>query len=676
MMRQRLLGTGLLMTAASALGLVTGEAFYPILVCGVGIVGAIGPLQLNLGPAGRILVMLLLGLLIAAKSIFGVIVDAVDFLGGVDPLLAGAVEYFLTLMALSLYQRTAAGITPAILVMGLVSLTLLAPSARNEAVFPFHAMMLGYLVLAAAFAATGVGRPAEQAVPPGRHRFAVAWLLIISVGLGWGGTLVADRVPRAPGGRPVGHGGVMVTRSPGVRSAQTLFPEAIGLHAVGAWRRVGPEKTVLRAWSKTPPGYLRARAYHQYADGTWRTTDRRRRCSKLPTVGGRLSGDTCFVVAGNGGKSWRSTEISMVGPVRGAILSSLGTGRVRAPVAALWVDQEDCVYVPRLGSRDRYVVDVPRGDVVARLPRGRSGRYLDLPQAVSTRLGTLAGQLFAETDPCDARIRSVVDHFRTRFAYAFGASTPDGEDPVVHFALQGDEGHCELFASAATILLRLGGVPSRYVVGYVAHERSRDGAHWIARRSDAHAWCEAWDIDRQRWITVEATPATGVPTARDSFPSVMAEDRLNQGFPGASGSAAATKRGLASKVCGLLGFKPAWFGMLLGAGVVFFAWRRKRGRRRRGCSSRDALQDLLATMDRRLRPEGLARARSETLHAFSARVEADSPGDWGPAAAEWYRTYGFVRYAGRAVSGDVRRLALLMERVTAPLRGATSAGRD
>lgn len=69
--------------------------------------------------------------------------------------------------------------------------------------------------------------------------------------------------------------------------------------------------------------------------------------------------------------------------------------------------------------------------------------------------------------------------------------------------------HCEYFATAAALLLRCVGVPTRYVTGYFAHED--DGPdQTLVRQRDAHAWCEAW-VEGTGWVTVEATPPSGLP---------------------------------------------------------------------------------------------------------------------------------------------------------------------
>jgi transglutaminase-like putative cysteine protease len=96
-------------------------------------------------------------------------------------------------------------------------------------------------------------------------------------------------------------------------------------------------------------------------------------------------------------------------------------------------------------------------------------------------------------------------HFLGRFSYSrYLAGVRPGRTALEHFLLVSRNGHCEYFASAATLLLRQAGVPARYAVGYAAHEWSKVEQRWVVRARDAHAWTLAW-IDGA-WVEVDTTP--------------------------------------------------------------------------------------------------------------------------------------------------------------------------
>jgi len=83
--------------------------------------------------------------------------------------------------------------------------------------------------------------------------------------------------------------------------------------------------------------------------------------------------------------------------------------------------------------------------------------------------------------------------------------------PLSNFLLSERRGHCEYFATAATLLLRKAGVPARYAVGYAVHEKS--GRTYLVRQRHAHAWCLVW-VDG-RWQDFDPTPGSWIP-AEDS----------------------------------------------------------------------------------------------------------------------------------------------------------------
>lgn len=71
------------------------------------------------------------------------------------------------------------------------------------------------------------------------------------------------------------------------------------------------------------------------------------------------------------------------------------------------------------------------------------------------------------------------------------------------FLKTADSGYCIHFATAATVLLRAAGIPSRYVTGYVMHA---NGNTWATvRQENAHAWVE-WYSAEYGWQIFDATP--------------------------------------------------------------------------------------------------------------------------------------------------------------------------
>jgi len=134
---------------------------------------------------------------------------------------------------------------------------------------------------------------------------------------------------------------------------------------------------------------------------------------------------------------------------------------------------------------------------------------LQLPLEIDPRVKTLALELTATAVDAPEKVEAIGEYLLKNHKYSLRASPGQG-DPVSNFLLQKKSAHCEYFASAAVVLMRAAGVPSRYVTGYMAHEPYENGT--VVRQRDAHAWAEAW-IDGVGWVTVDATPADGTPEA-------------------------------------------------------------------------------------------------------------------------------------------------------------------
>ena len=82
----------------------------------------------------------------------------------------------------------------------------------------------------------------------------------------------------------------------------------------------------------------------------------------------------------------------------------------------------------------------------------------------------------------------------------------DREDNiVVSFLRDYDEGICQHYAAAATMLFRALGIPARYTVGYMAEANA--GERVKVSAFNAHAWVEVY-LDGMGWVKVEVTGTT------------------------------------------------------------------------------------------------------------------------------------------------------------------------
>ncbi len=115
---------------------------------------------------------------------------------------------------------------------------------------------------------------------------------------------------------------------------------------------------------------------------------------------------------------------------------------------------------------------------------------------------------------------------------------PAGVDPVEDFLFSQPAGHCELFASAAVLLLRAAGVPARYVTGFRGGDWNAVGGYVAVRDDRAHAWAEAFVPDAG-WVRVDATPPGAPPAPRRPPGRDRGRARLTSGAAGSSATTSA-----------------------------------------------------------------------------------------------------------------------------------------
>lgn len=97
----------------------------------------------------------------------------------------------------------------------------------------------------------------------------------------------------------------------------------------------------------------------------------------------------------------------------------------------------------------------------------------------------------------------------TRYSLKPGR-TPEGKDFAEYFFFENRQGYCSHYATVATLMFRISGVPARYVGGYVIEpnefEKDRNGNYQATvRGKSAHAWTEVYKKGKG-WVPIETTP--------------------------------------------------------------------------------------------------------------------------------------------------------------------------
>lgn len=103
---------------------------------------------------------------------------------------------------------------------------------------------------------------------------------------------------------------------------------------------------------------------------------------------------------------------------------------------------------------------------------------------------------------------AVCRYFKEHFRYSLTTDNGTPEESLESFLYETREGHCALFATAMTLIMRELGVPARYVTGYAASgagEPAEDGRYrYTLREGDLHAWVEVY-FENAGWLPFDPT---------------------------------------------------------------------------------------------------------------------------------------------------------------------------
>ncbi|HEV3140953.1 MAG TPA: transglutaminaseTgpA domain-containing protein [Vicinamibacterales bacterium] len=290
-------------------------------------------------------------------------------------------------------------------------------------------------------------------------------------------------------------------------------------------------RVVLRMWSAQPAD-LRAGVYTQFDGRVWRVS---------PTAAGsRLLAPTNSVTApasmNRVGGPWRAAAGAPV-PTTPAfarfLVEEQSVGFLAAPSTVdavqssegpIALDRFDLVHAPPEPPH-AYAVRYTPGAVPMRQGDEELAREcLQVPSTIDPRVRALARQLGPETAAAKEKIARTIARLQTTCRYSLDVGAFKTADPLSEFLFDKKKGYCEYFASATVMLLRLQGVPARYVNGLSVRGEDRRGDHFVVRASDAHAWAEALVPDTG-WMEVDSTPPGDYAAVHDARHSWV-EDAL------------------------------------------------------------------------------------------------------------------------------------------------------
>jgi transglutaminase-like putative cysteine protease len=376
------------------------------------------------------------------------------------------------------------------------------------------------VLLAAAFDPTA---PTVEPLAWGAAAFMLVWLVAGTAGVVRPRRVAAIAlfiVPSAAAGKAIAR--FLPWAQPHVErvTARFIVPPTgeTGLSA-GAWlgsveQLTLTKRMVLRLWSERPLS-LRTGVYTRFSGRGWSAgTDHRppipfARAS--PSVAApedwqrRVPGEWLAVGTSDVEAGGERAHIVVAAPLLNALPAPAAIQAVRSTESNLQLDAFGVVLAPSripavYGFQYAGRAEAPPldGDPVV-------SECLTLPPTLDPRVRALAEQLGPPDASVDAKVRRTVADLQSRCRYSLKVGRWKTGDPVSEFLFDKKKGYCEYFATSTVLLLRLQGVPARYVTGFSVRAANRRGDHYVVRGSDAHAWAEAL-VPGEGWLEVDATP--------------------------------------------------------------------------------------------------------------------------------------------------------------------------
>lgn len=418
------------------------------------------------------------------------------------------------------------------------------------------------------------------------------------------------------------------------------------------------------------PLYIREATYNEYKAGTWNAVQ-----SKFTIKRPQSNRQSWSFIATTNRTT--SVRISSELPQKEGILKlPLGTSEVnQLKVGALQKNQYGTVAIQGKPGPLTYAVQF---DPRQSLDSPPTAFDKAVPAAEKPTLEKVLKSLDLDGKSDTDMVEAISAFYKTQgFKYSLDLPKPKkNKTPIATFLLDHRSGHCEYYASATSLLLRSVGIPTRYAVGYTAHEYSPTEQQYIVRLKDAHAWVLAYVDDA--WIKVETTPGGGISSDRNAVSentqngkaqegntptqdssSSQDETSTQNGIPSQNGASIQGNNKPPSKSF-LERLSEAWselmfqlsknsetlfwagamivLGLVIVCGSIYLLWKmiRKKcsqgsNRRRHKISSRsrqpitDGLNSEFYLIEKCLGDWGLARRSSETVRQWLGRLEQELP---------------------------------------------------
>jgi hypothetical protein len=307
------------------------------------------------------------------------------------------------------------------------------------------------------------------------------------------------------------------------RRGNVVFGQSADLNQIISPEMLENQKQiVIRAISKSAPGYLRGKAYSFYMRGRWEQVDTADNTIMRQMVNNEV--DYNIFTVEKDIKAKYPIEILISSNVVSKVLFMPGNfTQVDIIASSLQYTENGNVSFKDWiadGGYTVYRTDDVTDSAWPKPVKPEAKYFRQVPEQLSSELDNILASLPAlKKQPIDdqKRIFILLKYFKDNFSYKIRKQPDNPIDPVLSFLNESHEGHCELYATSMILLLRHLGIPARYVTGFICSEKHPMGDYYVARLGNAHAWVEAFDRDRKQWILVEPTPPSGIPDGKGEW---------------------------------------------------------------------------------------------------------------------------------------------------------------
>ncbi len=419
-------------------------------------------------------------------------------------------------------------------------------------------------------------------------------------------------------------------------------------------------RIVMLVQSDRAPGYLRENVYTTYLGGRWARIDPGEELLPLERTSMEGEGMHTYSLAESvASENLQVMQIEVFAPKLMTSFCVPGNARTLTFAGSPPQQEENGMLTSESAYPERYWADVaPRRwlETAYPLPEG-SGKaeYLKLPPPLSGTVSNWVASCDGLTNAPTAREAAscIEKYFARDFRYRLDVRIRSDPDPLLDFMTQ-REGFCIHFASAAALMLRARGIPTRIVGGFVCSERNALLKRWVVRERQGHAWVEAWDNVGGQWFIVESTPPGGLPDSidpPDKFRRVI--DVIISVWKRLIFYLGQVNLLVAIADAGAVAVFYIWNVLWGPVGIaltlilgLFFWWRSRKLRRQRNEETvlRAALTTAMKRLVRRAVPEHLMRGEAESWDAWLARIEPDLSPETHAALRESVEQYQRLRY--------------------------------